>query len=144
LLAEALANVFFINFTEMNAIKYYTIGSELQNDLPITGADCASFHLLLMRNASGQVLVSNRLPQNGYAINGQQYLHLMALQAGDELSIGGQKINWMTIFDISEEEISAREVKEEFVKQEQKGLRIQLVFIYLAIALVLFLLAFFI
>jgi FHA domain len=95
LLAEALANVFFINFTEMNAIKYYTIGSELQNDLPITGADCASFHLLLMRNASGQVLVSNRLPQNGYAINGQQYLHLMALQAGDELSIGGQKINWM-------------------------------------------------
>jgi hypothetical protein len=50
----------------------------------------------------------------------------------------------MSIFDISEEEISAREVKEEAVQQEQKGLRIQLVFIYLAIALVLFLLAFFI
>ncbi|MEY5001183.1 MAG: hypothetical protein RLZZ211_1219 [Bacteroidota bacterium] len=136
--------VFFINFTEMNAIKYYTIGSELQNNLQISGAGCAPFHLLLMRNSNGQVLVSNQLPQNGYAINGQQYLQMMVLQAGDTLTIEGQNINWMSIFDISDEEISAREVKEEVVKQEQKGLRIQLVFIYLAIALVLFLMAFFI
>jgi flagellar basal body-associated protein FliL len=50
----------------------------------------------------------------------------------------------MHIFGITEAEISLQEAQAENAAQENKGLRMQLIFIYLAVALVLFLIAFYI
>jgi heme/copper-type cytochrome/quinol oxidase subunit 2 len=68
----------------------------------------------------------------------------MTLHAGDTLSIGAQTVDWMRIFGITEAEISLQEAQAENAAQENKGLRMQLIFIYLAVALVLFLIAFYI
>jgi heme/copper-type cytochrome/quinol oxidase subunit 2 len=79
-----------------------------------------------------------------YELNGQSCSKTMTLRAGDTLSIGAQTVDWMRIFGITEAEISLQEAQAENAAQENKGLRMQLIFIYLAVALVLFLIAFYI
>mgnify|MGYP003913118179 CR=1 FL=1 len=144
LLASTMSSVFFINFTTMNATRYFSIGSEAQNDLQLPDATCAPFHLILYRDPSQQILVANRMAHAVYELNGQSCSKTMTLRAGDTLSIGAQTINWMHIFGITEAEISLQEAQAENAAQENKGLRMQLIFIYLAVALVLFLIAFYI
>jgi hypothetical protein len=50
----------------------------------------------------------------------------------------------MPIFGISPDEIVAQQVQIKAADEKQKGMRFQLIFIYLAIALILFLMAFYI
>jgi hypothetical protein len=50
----------------------------------------------------------------------------------------------MQVFGISPAEIVAREAQKEVSEEKQKGLRFQLIFIYIAIALLIFLMAFYI
>jgi hypothetical protein len=128
----------------MNAKKYFSIGSEAQNDLQLSEAFCAPFHLFLYRDSYDHIMVANRTAGANYHLNGQICTHTKKLHANDTLHIGSQQIDWMAIFEISEVEISAIEAQEESALQEQKGLRIQLVLIYVAIAALLFLMAFYI
>ncbi len=128
----------------MKATRYYSIGSDPQNDLQFEAAICAPFHLLLCQDQSGAVWVSSRTAQAYYQLNGNPTTQTRALEAGDELSVGPQNIDWMHIFGISPAEIVAREEQVKAVEEKQKGLSFQLIFIYLAIALILFLMAFYI
>jgi hypothetical protein len=50
----------------------------------------------------------------------------------------------MRVFDISSVEMSVGEEQQKSTSEKQNGLRFQLIFIYLAIALLIFLIAFYI
>jgi hypothetical protein len=106
----------------MKATRYFSIGSDPQNDLQFATTECVPFHLLLGQDQSGNVWVASRTAGAFYQLNGQLGTQTMALEAGDELSIA----------------------QKEAAEEKQKGLRFQLIFIYIAIALLLFLMAFYI
>ncbi len=128
----------------MNAVRYYSIGSHASNNLKLDAANSAPFHLMLHKDQTGQVLVSTRMAQATFYINGSPKNEMVALQPGDELSIGAQQINWMQVFSITAEEIMHKQTIEANNQTERKGMRIQLVLIYLAIIVLLFLMAFYI
>ncbi len=128
----------------MKWIKYYNLGSHASNNLRLDAASSAPFHLMLHKDQTGQVLVTTRMAQASFHLNGASRKEMVALQPGDELSIGAQQINWMQIFSITAEEIIQKQTTEENNQTERKGMRIQLVLIYLAIIVLLFLMAFYI
>jgi|688.fasta_scaffold435960_2 hypothetical protein len=128
----------------MKATRYFSIGSDPQNELQLSTTECAPFHLLLGQDQSGNVWVASRTAGAFYQLNGQLGTQTIALEAGDELSIGPNRIDWMQVFGISPAEIVAREAQKEVAEEKQKGLRFQLIFIYIAIALLIFLMAFYI
>jgi hypothetical protein len=128
----------------MQATRYFSIGSNPQNDLQLTATESVPFHLLLGQDQAGNVWVASRTARAFYQLNGQLATKTIALEAGDELSIGANRIDWMAVFGISPAEIGAREAQKEAIVEKQKGLRFQLIFIYIAIALLIFLMAFYI
>lgn len=128
----------------MNAVRYYSVGSHPSNNLKLDAANSAPFHLMLHKDQTGQVLVSTRMAQAAFHLNGSPRNEMVALQPGDELSIGAQPINWMQVFSITAEEIIHKQTIEANNQTERKGMRIQLVLIYLAIVVLLFLMAFYI
>ncbi len=99
---------------------------------------------MLHKDQTGQVLVSTRMAQASFHLNGSPRNEMVALQPGDELSIGAQQINWMQVFSITAEEIIHKQTTEANNQTERKGMRIQLILIYLAIVVLLFLMAFYI
>ena len=128
----------------MNAVRYYSIGSHPSNHLQLDAATGSPFHLMLYKDQRGQVLVATRMAQALYHLNGSPRNEMLALQPGDQLAVGDQQINWMQVFGITAEEIIERQTTEENNQSAQKGMRIQLVLIYLAIIVLLFLMAFYI
>ena len=128
----------------MKATRYYSIGSDPQNDLQFEAALCVPFHLLLCQDRNGSVWVSSRTAQARYHLNGHSATQTRILEAGDELFVGPSHIDWMHIFGISPAEIVAREVLNKAADEKQKGLSLQLILIYIAIAVILFLMAFYI
>jgi hypothetical protein len=128
----------------MKAMRYFSIGSDPQNELQLATTDCVPFHLLLGQDQSGNIWVASRTAGAFYQLNGQLATHTMALEAGDELAIGAYPIDWMSIFDISPAEIVVKATQHKEEEEKQKGLRFQLIFIYIAIALLIFLMAFYI
>jgi hypothetical protein len=125
-------------------VAYYSIGSSPSNSLQITGANCVPFHLLLYKEKSGQVYVCSRGVNAPYLLNGISRSDLQMLEAGDQLQIGSQIINWMPIFGITEGELREKAAKKEQHNAENKGMRIQLLLIYLAILVLICLLGFYI
>jgi len=128
----------------MKAKRYLSIGSDSQNDLQFDASACAPFHLLLCQDQNGSVWVSSRTAQAPYQLNGHPDTQTRILDAGDELFVDKHHIDWMPIFGISPDEIVAQQVQIKAADEKQKGMRFQLIFIYLAIALILFLMAFYI
>ena len=128
----------------MNAVKYYSIGSHASNHLQLDAATCSPFHLMLYKDQRGQVLVTTRMAQALYHLNESPRKEMLALQPGDHLAVGDQQINWMQVFGITAEEIIEKQTTEENNQSAQKGMRIKLVLIYLAIIVLLFLMAFYI
>jgi hypothetical protein len=128
----------------MKATRYFSIGSDPQNDLQLASTECVPFHLLLGQDQAGNVWVASRTAGAFYQVNGQLNTQTIALDAGDEISIGANRVDWMQVFGISPAEIVAKEAQKEVAEEKQKGLRFQLIFIYIAIALLLFLMAFYI
>jgi pSer/pThr/pTyr-binding forkhead associated (FHA) protein len=128
----------------MNAMRYFSIGSDPQNDLQLPATDCAPFHLLLGQDQAKNVLIASRAAGAGYLLNGQLVTQTSYLQAGDELRVGSNVVDWMRVFDISSVEMSVGEEQQKSTSEKHNGLRFQLIFIYLAIALLIFLIAFYI
>ena len=128
----------------MKAMRYFSIGSDPQNELQLATTECVPFHLLLGQDQSGNIWVASRTAGAFYQLNGQLATQTMALEAGDELAIGPNRIDWMSIFDISPAEIVVKATQHKEEEEKQKGLRFQLIFIYIAIALLIFLMAFYI
>lgn len=128
----------------MNAVRYYSIGSHASNNLKLDASISAPFHLMLYKDQTGQVLVTTRMAQSSFHLNGDPRNEMVALQPGDELSIGAQQINWMQVFSITAAEIIHKQTTQANEQTERKGMRMQLVLIYLAIIVLLFLMAFYI
>ena len=128
----------------MKAKRYLSIGSDSQNDLQFATSAWAPFHLLLCQDQNGSVWVSSRTAQAPYQLNGHSDSQTRILDIGDELFVGQHRIDWMPIFGISADQIVAQEVENKAADAKQKGMRFQLIFIYLAIALILFLMALYI
>jgi hypothetical protein len=128
----------------MKATRYFSIGSDPQNELQLETTACFPFHLLLGQDHAGNVWVASRTAGAFFQLNGELTTQTHLLEPGDDLAIGPNHIDWMDIFGISPTEIVAREAQKEVAKEKQKGLRFQLIFIYLAIALLVFLMAFYI
>ena len=128
----------------MKATRYFSIGSDPQNDLQLAATASAPFHLLLGQDQSGVVWTSSRTAGAFYELNGQVSSQTTTLEVGDKLAIGAYPIDWMSIFDISPAEIVEKATQHKEEGEKQKGLRFQLIFIYIAIALLIFLMVFYI
>ena len=125
----------------MEMLRYYSIGCHPCNVLQLTSDQSAPFHALLYNDGRGHILVANRASQHPLFVNGAPHTGLVELHAGDQLSIAAQSIDWMQIFGVKPEEHMAHEEKEQNNISVQRGMRVQLVLIYLAVAIMLFLLA---
>lgn len=125
----------------METLRYYSVGSHPSNALQLTSDHSAPFHALLLNDGRGHILVVNRASQHPLFVNGAPQRGLVELHAGDQLSIAAQPIDWMQIFGIKPEVHMELEVKEQNHISVQRGLRVQLILIYLAVAIMLFLLA---
>lgn len=136
--------IIFLNFVQMNERKYFSIGSDPNNDLQLVASDINPFQLLLYRNEAGQVFVSARSSGASFQINDEEHTALYSLQAQDKLALAGHFIDWKAIYDISQEEIQEVEQTQTKVFETEKQLKIQLILIYTAIAALLLLMAFYI
>ncbi len=125
----------------METLRYYSVGSHPSNALQLTNDHSAPFHALLYNDGRGHILVANRASQHPLFVNGAPHRGLVELHAGDQLSIATQPIDWMQVFGIKPEEHMKLEVKEQNNISVQRGMRVQLILIYVAVAIMLFLLA---
>ena len=125
----------------METLRYFSIGSHPSNALQLADDKSAPFHALLYNDGRGHILVANRASQHQLFVNGAPHKGLVELHAGDQLSIDAQAIDWMQIFGVKPEERIELEVKEQNNISVQRGMRVQLVLIYVAVAIMLILLA---
>lgn len=128
----------------MNRSVYYSLGSASSNNIILSGPTAVPFHLSLYKDSDGQVLASTRTPGAYYILNGVPQYNTVKLKPHDELSVAGQLIHWINLFDIDEAELNSIVKQEEHAEVSQKGVRIQLVLIYVAVVVLLFLLGFYI
>jgi len=128
----------------MNTRKYFSIGSNPNNDLQLEGAGINPFHLFLYKDAVGQVFVSTRAPGTLFTINNAAHKELYILETQDQLALAGHLIDWKAIFEISQEEIQVVKQTQTKAFETDKRLKIQLILIYTAIAALLILMAFYI
>ena len=128
----------------MKRPMYYSLGSASSNDIILSGPTAVPFHLSLYKDSAGQVLAATRTPAAYYILNGVPQYHTAVLKPHDELSVAGQLIHWINLFDIDEAELNSFVKQEEQAEVAQKGMRLQLVLIYLAVVVLLFLMAFYV
>ena len=128
----------------MKGADIFNIGSATGNNIVLSGAAIAPFHLTLYKDSTGQVWVAARTAQFPYELNGEKQYLSVPLQAGDQLVVESNHIAWTSLFDIQETELRAQKSQIEAQQTAQKGLRLQLVLIYLAVLILLFLMAFYI
>lgn len=152
---------------------YWSIGSDAKNDSQIIAPGVSPFHILLLKDEMGRVFVCPRISNAKFRSNGIEYNLVKELSPSCNLEIANQNIDWRKIFKLPQIEIAdktpfsaqskgsahsqdqEREGPEQIPNSEQaqpsaeksnkvKGINLQLVLIYTFIALMLFLLAFYI
>jgi hypothetical protein len=135
--------VFLIIFDFMKSTRYFHIGSDPSNDQQIDGPNVTSFHVVLYQDYLGNVWVCSQTAGSAYSLNEVLENRTQRLVPGNELYIGAEPINWMSIFGVSVAEIEKISVEKKAHEVVQKKMNLQLVLIYLAIATILFLMAFY-
>lgn len=152
----------------MESKIYWSIGSDAKNDSQIIAPGVAPFHILLLKDEMGRVFVCPRMSNAKFRSNGIEYNLVKELSPSCNLEIAHQSIDWRKIFKLPPIEFIAQtpneaesqspndaQGQEQIPNSEQnslseeksnkvKGINLQLVLIYTLIALMLFLLAFYI
>jgi hypothetical protein len=138
----------FEYFCPMTTKRYIKIGSDPANDIQLTGPSIQPFHALILQNTSGQVYLSACVAQANILLNTNRLLHTEVLFADDTLQIGETIIDLKSLISWPEQvqKIGKQALVDQNVTEpaSKRGLSLQLILIYTAVALLLILMAFYV
>ena len=132
----------------MFAKRYIKIGAAAANDLQFTDPELLPFHALLLQDSNGTVFFSLCVAEAKALLNGNPVEQIAMLSSEDHLQIGATNLAIKDLFEWPEqqitESINATESGKLTDSSTKRGLSLQLVLIYAAVALLLILMAFYV
>jgi len=131
-------------FVFMNNKSYFSVGSAPQNDLHLTADGVQPFHLILLLDEHSEVFVSTVNAAASFTVDQKSHSQLLQLEPMNELSVGGQIIDWRRLFNLPTMSEVPQNEPSPTPPIKKKALNIQLLLIYSLVIALLLLLAFYI
>lgn len=132
----------------MTTKRYIKIGSAEANDVQIAASKVLPFHALIMQNNDGRVFVSTCAADAEVTINTVQVRQTEEIFSDDQLQIGECAINLDGLVSWPQQALNrADQAPQETQSKDpdtKRGLSLQLILIYTAVALLLILMAFYV
>ena len=132
----------------MTTKRYIKIGSAEANDVQIAASKVLPFHALIMQNNDGRVFVSTCAADAEVTINTIQVRQTEEIFSDDQLQIGECAINLDGLVSWPQQALNradqAPQETQSTVPDTKRGLSLQLILIYTAVALLLILMAFYV
>lgn len=132
----------------MTTKRYIKIGSAEANDVQISATKVLPFHALIMQNTDGRVFISTCAADAEVTINKVQLRQTEEIFSEDQLQIGECAIHLDGLVSWPQQALNiadqAPQDTQSTVPDTKRGLSIQLILIYAAVALLLILMAFYV
>lgn len=132
----------------MFAKRYIKIGAEAANDIQFTDPELLPYHALLLQDSNGSVYFHLCVAEARAMLNGTPVEQLAELHADDHVQIGTTNLAIKDLFDwpvqVTTDTNNATDSDTGLESSSKRGLSLQLVVIYAAVALLLILMAFYV
>ena len=132
----------------MFAKRYIKIGAAAANDIQFTDPELLPYHALLLQDSNGSVYFHLCVAEARAILNGAAVEQLAELHADDHLQIGTTNLAIKDLFDwpvqATTDTDKATDSDTGLEPSSKRGLSLQLVVIYAAVALLLILMAFYV
>jgi pSer/pThr/pTyr-binding forkhead associated (FHA) protein len=132
----------------MFAKRYIKIGAAAANDIQFTDPELLPYHALLLQDSNGAVYFHLCVAEARAMLNGTAVGQLTELHADDHLQIGTTNLAIKDLFDwpvqATTDTDNATDSDTGLESSSKRGLSLQLVVIYAAVALLLILMAFYV
>ncbi len=132
----------------MFAKRYVKIGAAAANDIQFTDPELLPYHALLLQDSNGAVYFHLCVAEAKAMLNGTAIEQLAELHADDHLQIGATNLAIKDLFDwpvqATTDTRKATDSDTGLESSSKRGLSLQLVVIYAAVALLLILMAFYV
>lgn len=132
----------------MFAKRYIKIGAAAANDIQFTDPELLPYHALLLQDSNGAVYFHLCVAEARAILNGTPVEQLAELHADDHLQIGTTNLAIKDLFDwpvqATTDTNNATDSDTGLESSSKRGLSLQLVVIYAAVALLLILMAFYV
>ena len=128
--------------------RYIKIGSAAANDVQLTDSSVQPFHAQILQNTDGQVYLSTCVADAQVLVNGKQVIQTEEIFSDDQLQIGECAINLDGLVSWPQQALNRAEQALQETQstdpEAKRGLSLQLILIYAAVALLLILMAFYV
>lgn len=132
----------------MFAKRYIKIGAAPANDIQFADPELLPYHALLLQDSNGAVYFNLCVAEARAILNGTPVEQLAELHADDHLQIGTTNLAIKDLFDwpmqVTTDTNNAPDSDAGLESSSKRGLSLQLVVIYAAVALLLILMAFYV
>jgi pSer/pThr/pTyr-binding forkhead associated (FHA) protein len=132
----------------MFAKRYIKIGAAAANDIQFTDPELLPYHALLLQDSNGSVYFHLCVAEARAMLNGTPVEQLAELHADDHVQIGTTNLAIKDLFDwpvqVTTDTNNATDSDTGLESSSKRGLSLQLVVIYAAVALLLILMAFYV
>ena len=132
----------------MFAKRYIKIGAAAANDIQFTDPELLPYNALLLQDSNGSVYFHLCVAEAKAILNGTAVEQLAELHADDHLQIGTTNLAIKDLFDwpvqVTTDADKATDSDTCLESSSKRGLSVQLVVIYAAVALLLILMAFYV
>ena len=132
----------------MFAKRYIKIGAAAANDIQFTDPELLPYHALLLQDSNGAVYFHLCVAEARAILNGTPVEQLAELHADDHLQIGTTNLAIKDLFDwpvqVTTDTNNATDSDTGLESSSKRGLSLQLVVIYAAVALLLILMDFYV
>jgi pSer/pThr/pTyr-binding forkhead associated (FHA) protein len=132
----------------MFAKRYIKIGAAAANDIQFTDPELLPYHAILLQDSNGAVYFHLCVAEARAILNGTPVEQLAELHADDHLQIGTTNLAIKDLFDwpvqVTTDTNNATDSDTCLESSSKRGLSLQLVVIYAAVALLLILMAFYV
>jgi pSer/pThr/pTyr-binding forkhead associated (FHA) protein len=132
----------------MFAKRYIKIGAAPANDIQFADPELLPYHALLLQDSNGTVYFNLCVAEARALLNGTAVEQLVELDADDHLQIGTTNLAIKDLFDwpvqVTTDTNNATDSDTGLESSSIRGLSLQLVVIYAAVALLLILMAFYV
>ena len=132
----------------MFAKRYIKIGAAAANDIQFTDPELLPYHAILLQDSNGAVYFHLCVAEARAILNGTPVEQLAELHADDHLQIGTTNLAIKDLFDwpvqVTTDTNNATYSDTGLESSSKRGLSLQLVVIYAAVALLLILMAFYV
>lgn len=132
----------------MFAKRYIKIGAAAANDIQFTDPELLPYHALLLQDSNGSVYFHLCVAEARAMLNGTPVEQLAELHADDHVQIGTTNLAIKDLFDwpvqVTTDTNNATDSDTGLESSSKRGLSLELVVIYAAVALLLILMAFYV